>query len=248
MHGGKKSLNAMTKLRVNSIKQVVLLALSFTITGCQNRGELFITTAPSLLSTNTATFDVTPTTSDTPTPEYTPTPEPTLTPLPPPFFDLFVASLINGNKNQVVGIFVDGLMALKVVQQPSSNPGYVSTEMDVATYFTMVINLTGNHGLLAHNYLAGIYYYDLVPGQSVVLIYGDGSTVEYVVSDIEQFQALNPTSPSSNFVNVSTGEGLSAEQLFYRVYGGDSRTTLQTCIALGDEDSWGRLFVIAPQE
>lgn len=208
--------------------RVLLVLFSFTLTSCQTRGEAQ-TMSP--ITANSSS-----------------TPEPTLTPLPPPFFDRFVSSLINGNANQVVGVFVDGVLALRVVQQPASNPGYVSTKKDVATYFAMVYQYMKNTGLLAHNSLAGIYYFDLQPGQSVVLIYGDGSTAEYVVSDIDQFQALDPHSPTSNFVNLSTGEALTATQLFSLVYGGSSRTTFQTCIAQGGESAWGRLFVIATQE
>jgi hypothetical protein len=206
------------------------------------------TSEPTFTASPTAMVEVTAATSDTATPESAPTSEPTLTPLPPPFFDGFVSSLINGRASQVVGVYVDGVMALKVVQQPASDPAYVSTEPGAATYFTLVTKMTGNTGLLAHNYLAGIYYYNLRPGQSVVIIHGDGSTTEYVVSNIDNFQALSPNSPTSNFVNMSTGETLSATDLFYQVYAGSSRTTFQTCITQGLESSWGRLFVIAPHE
>jgi hypothetical protein len=204
--------------------------------------------ADSAPATSTSTPTNTATAIYPPTPEYTATPEPTLTPLPPPFYDTFVASIVNGNASQVVGVYVDEVMVLKVVQQPTDNPAYVSTLEDTATYFAMVEEITGNTGLLAHNYLAGIYYYDLQPGQIVMLIYGDGSTEEYIVSESDEFQALNPESATSSFVDLSTGETLTSTDLFYRVYGGSSRTTFQTCIAQGSEDSWGRLFVISPQE
>ena len=162
-----------------------------------------------------------------------------------PFLDQFIALIKNGNASQVVGVFIGDYLGLQVVQQPSGNAGYVSTQNEVVTYFTMVKNMTGNTGLLAHNYLAGIYYYDLYPGESVILIYGDGSTEEFIVSDSEKFQALSPTSPTSDFVSLASGERLSSTDLFFRVYGGASRTTFQTCIAQGSESSWGRLFVIA---
>ena len=239
---------------------VLMVVLSFTLAGCQGNGEAQIASTAkidsptkvieelTLTPSATVIIENTATASFTPTPEFTATLEPTPTPKPPPFFDQFVSSLVNGNSLQVVGVFITDEMALKVVQQPDSNPAYVSTQKEVVTYFTMVRNLTGNTGLLAHNYLAGIYYYLLKPGQSIVLIYGDGRTEEYIVSDSEEYQALSPSSPTSNFVNLSTGETLTSSDLFYQVYGGSSRTTFQTCIAQGNEDSWGRLFVIAPQE
>lgn len=207
---------------------------------------------PTATSTITPAVSPTPTLTQTPentaTPVSTATPLPTPTPLPPPFLDTFIENLKNGNAGQVVGVYVEDVLSLRVVQQPSSDAAYVSTIPNTATYFSMVRNVTGNTGLLAHNYLAGAYFFDLTPGQSVTLIYGDGTTDEYIVSSIDEFQALSPSSPTSNFVSLSSGETLSSTDLFYRVFGGGTRTTFQTCIAQGNEDSWGRLFVIAPLE
>ncbi len=200
--------------------------------------EVSVTITPEFTATITPTF----------TPEFTPTQEPTPTPKEAPFFDTFVESLKNGNSWQVVGVYVENVMALKVVQQPAGDPAYVTTERDAATYFTMVMEYTGNHGLLAHNYLAGLYYFDLMDGQVVVLIYGDGRTEEFTVSTRGEYQALSPYSPTSSFVDLQTGETLNSTDMFYRVYGGADRTTLQTCIAQGSIDSWGRLFVIALQD
>lgn len=198
--------------------------------------------------TLTQTPENTATPTETATPVSTATPLPTPTPLPPPFLDTFVENLKNGNAWQVVGVYVEDVLSLQVVQQPSSDAAYVSTLPNTTTYFSMVQKITGNTGLLAHNYLAGAYFFNLQPGQLVTLIYGDGTTEEYVVSSAEEFQALSPNSPTSNFVSVSSGETLSSTDLFYRVFGGGTRTTFQTCIAQGNEDSWGRIFVIAPLE
>lgn len=255
----------MKKAWGNPVVYCILLAIMvFTLCSCSGTNNTHSsavqeilgldtsTPAPTTTPTHTATpqftSTVTPTNTATPTETATITPQPTPTPKPPPFFDTFVASLTNGNAWQVVGVYVEDVLALKVVQQPSSDPAYVSTLNGVATYFALVNQMTGNNGLLAHNYLAGMYFYDLEPGQIVVLIYGDGSTVEYGVSGDEQYQALSPNSSTSDFVNLSTGETLSSTQLFYQVYGGDTRTTFQTCIARGGQPSWGRLFVIAPIE
>jgi len=229
-----------------AIPLVLIAVLSYILAGCQSIRAAQIGSTPTVNSYSTIrgnlalilSATITPedagNASSTSLPSLIPTLEPTLTPQPAPFLDRFVASLVNGHTNQVVGVFVDGVLALKVVQQPATDPGYISTDEGVATYFTQVMSMTGNSGLLAHNYLAGIYYFNLKPGQSVVLIYGDGHTAEYAVSDIDQFQVLSPTSPSSNFVNMSTGETLTATDLFYLVYSGSSRTTFQTCIAQGN--------------
>jgi len=219
---------------------------------------------PTKQYTSTATATLTPAVSSTPTLTQTPentatptltatpvstaTPLPTPTPLPPPFLDTFIENLKNGNAGQVVGVYVEDVLSLRVVQQPSSDAAYVSSLPNTATYFGMVRSITGNTGLLAHNYLAGAYFFNLRSGQLVTLIYGDGTTDEYIVSNAQEFQAVSPNSPTSNFISLSSGETLSSTDLFYRVYGGGTRTTFQTCIAQGNEDSWGRLFVIAPLE
>jgi hypothetical protein len=251
---------------------LILIAACLIFTGCQfknsggsNSGANMVHLyTPTKQFTSTATATITPAVSSTPTLTQTPentatptetatpvstaTPLPTPTPLPPPFLDTFIENLKNGNAGQVVGVYVEDVLSLRVVQQPSSDAAYVSSLPNTATYFGMVRNITGNTGLLAHNYLSGAYFFNLRSGQSVTLIYGDGTTDEYYVSYREEFQALSPNSPTSNFVSLSSGETLSSTDLFYRVYGGGTRTTFQTCIAQGNEDSWGRLFVIAPLE
>ena len=221
----------------------------FTSTATSTETPL-ISPTPTLTFTpeNTATPTITFTPEYTATPVPTSTPIPTPTPLPPPFLDTFIEKLKNGNAGQVVGVYVEDVMSLRVVQQPSSDPAYVSTLPNTATYFSLVRQMTGNTGLLAHNYLAGTYFFSLRSGQIITLIYGDGNTDDYMVSNSEEFQALSPNSPTSNFVSLSSGETLSSTDLFYRVFGGGTRTTMQTCIAQGNEDSWGRLFVIAPLE
>jgi hypothetical protein len=166
----------------------------------------------------------------------------------PPFYDRFVAAMKNGNAKQVVGVYVEGVLAFRVVQQPPSNPVFVSGANNVVTYFALVKRSTGNNGLLAHNFLAGIKYVDLAPGQVVILVYGDGHTEEFIVDTRSEYQALNPTNPSSNFVSVANGERLTSASLFSRVYGGAYRTIFQTCIARDDQPSWGRLFIVAPEE
>ena len=108
-------------------------------------------------------------------------------------------------------------MALNVVLQPDSNPAFVSSEPETATYFTMVQQYTGNTGLLAHNYLAGLYYFDLQPGQVIILVYGDGHTEKFIVSQKEEFQVLSPYSPTSSFIDLATGATLSTTDMFYRI-------------------------------
>ena len=167
------------------------------------------------------------------------------TPGKPPF-DRFVEQVKNGNSNQIVGVYVENVLALRVVQQPPSNPAYVSNINGTATQFLLAFTMAGNAGLLAHNYLSGGLFFQLNPGDVVQLIYGDGAVWEYEVGDIQEYQALNPTSPTSNFINLATGESLSANDLFNHIYTGAHHLAFQTCIQRDNLDTWGRLFVIAP--
>jgi len=200
-------------------------------------------------------------TPDYPTPQQvvetlTPTPQPSPTFNPTPTlevpkrvrreFDVFVESIKTGDANRIVGIYGEKRIALQVVYQPSSNPGFVSTIPGVATYFLLPHQVAGNHGFLAHNYLAGALFFGMQTGDIVQVIWGDGYYEDFEVLQIEEYQALSPTSTNSRFVNLATGDDLSASSLFTRVYRGSYHTTLQTCIARGDQDSWGRIFIIAP--
>ncbi len=162
-----------------------------------------------------------------------------------PSLSSFIPTIKNGNDRQLVGVFVNRGFALRVVQQPSSNPGYVSSSPEVATQFALATQY-GSIGLLAHNTAAGEYFDDLTDGQNITLIYGDGRLKYYRVTQIRRFQALSPTSPYSNFSDLTQPEKiLSAETLFYQIYQNDGDLVLQTCIERDGAASWGRLFVIA---
>ncbi len=161
-----------------------------------------------------------------------------------PYFSDFQFSLINGQKGILRGVFVDDLFAFRIVQQPTDDPLFVSSVRDVVTEFQAVKNL-GNIGLLAHNYLAGRDFNSVKIGQTIRVIYGDGTTEVFVVTKIISFKAKQPSSPYSDFVNLSTGEVDTFDQVFETVYEGKHHLTLQTCIFNNGEPSWGRLFVIA---
>ncbi len=157
----------------------------------------------------------------------------------------FIPTIQNGNARQLVGVFVDDTLALRVVQQPSSNPGFVSTDLDVVTEFS-IAKQYGTTGLLAHNTAAGEYFDDISAGEKIILVYGNGDLKYFMVDQIRQFQALSPNSPYSSFTDLAApGKTLSVENLFYQIYRSKGNLVFQTCIARDGEPSWGRLFVIA---
>ncbi|MBN1454326.1 MAG: hypothetical protein JW963_25135 [Anaerolineales bacterium] len=161
-----------------------------------------------------------------------------------PDYRNFVESVQNGQTGVLRGVYVDGVLALPIVQQPVGHPGFVSQNADEITQFNMAAEV-GNVGLLAHNYLSGASFTNLAPGQEVRLIYGDGAIEYFIVDQIYQYQALQPYSPNSEFRDLETDITITAEALFRKVYRGERHVTFQTCIEADGNSSWGRLFITA---
>ena len=161
-----------------------------------------------------------------------------------PGFADFSRSVQNGDANVLRGVYVPGVLALPVVQQPVDRPYFVSNHDGEATQFGMASQY-GNIGLLAHNTLSGRDFSRLSIGQQVRLVYGDGRVEDFVVVNILRFRASNPESVSSSFRNLDRNETLSAGEMFQRAYVGERRLVFQTCIAANGDASWGRLFIVA---
>jgi hypothetical protein len=156
-----------------------------------------------------------------------------------------VAQPVSGNDTTTISsVFVPNVFFYPVVQQPVNNTGYVSPLEDLITEFALPQKY-GSIGLLAHNDLAGDSFDELSIGQKIYLIYEDGGVNRYAVSQIYRFRALEPNDTRSQFEDLSTGEVLTARQVFLRMYTGAAHLTFQTCIDANGEKSWGRLFVIA---
>ena len=161
-----------------------------------------------------------------------------------PGFAEFVRTVRNNEANVLRGVYVPDVLALPVSQQPPGDNAYVSERDGEITQFDMASRF-GNVGLLAHNHLSGRFFSQLSIGQEVRLVYGDGKVESFVITQILQFQAFQPTDPYSSFRDLKNDESLSAGELFSKVYGGERHVTFQTCIAANENLSWGRLFVLA---
>lgn len=156
----------------------------------------------------------------------------------------FSNQVTNGNGSQVTGLYSENIFALNVVQQPSGQAGYVATSENSTTQFSMATGL----GFLAHNYLAGASFANINYGMIISVVYGDGSTSNYRVTNIRKFQALDPESPYSAFIDLASGEQLTGTDLFNQTYAIPGQIVLQTCISANGNSSWGRLFIIATPE
>jgi hypothetical protein len=161
-----------------------------------------------------------------------------------PTLSSFVESVRNGDATSLRGVYIQGVTAHRIVQQPAGQPGYVSQDSRAITQFNMAAE-AGNVGLLAHNYLAGTSFKQIMPDQQVDLVYGNERVESFVVSQILRYQALDPYNSMSEFRNLDTGIIVTAEELFQQVYRGERHVTFQTCIEFGGNPSWGRLFIIA---
>jgi hypothetical protein len=149
-----------------------------------------------------------------------------------------------GQAHVLRSVHVAGVLSLAVVQQPPGDDGFISNVEDAVTQFTRPSRY-GNIGLLAHNFLAGRSFSRLAIGETVHLVYGDGSVEDFVITEILRFQAMQPNNSSSRLRDLDSKALLTARQVFARVYAGEQHLTFQTCIAKRGERSWGRLFVLA---
>jgi hypothetical protein len=151
---------------------------------------------------------------------------------------------VEDGSSSVKGLYSPGRMSLWVVQQPWGKNGYISPTSNVATQFRFA-SRNNSIGMLAHSFAAGATFSKLKLGDLISVIYGDGSIKKFKVEEIHRYQALDPDNMNSSFTDMETHDTLSTDQLFDAVYGGKTHLTLQTCIARGAVDTWGRLFVIA---
>ncbi len=159
----------------------------------------------------------------------------------------FVASVSNGQAGLVTGVYVPDKFAMQVDQQPGGDINYVSTADQTVTEYARSAAY-GVIGLLAHNTLpSGKEFYQLKPGQDVVLVYGDGRQAHYKVASVEYYQALSPTDPYSDFINLNGPGGslVRNQDLFQHIYENTGTVVFQTCFEANGDPSWGRMFVIA---
>jgi hypothetical protein len=161
-----------------------------------------------------------------------------------PSLERFVGRLKNGQAEELRGVYIPGVLAAGVVEQPAGMDDFVSPWDNTLTRFNLASRF-GSTGLLAHNHLAGKTFTSLQIGQEIYLVYGDGHVSTFVVSGILHYQASDPDSTSSSFLDLEDGDSLTTSELFAKVYNRPGQLILQTCIAAGETLSWGRLFVIA---
>lgn len=143
-----------------------------------------------------------------------------------------------------LGIYVPGVMALPVIQQPENNSLFVSTKRSVLTQFNEA-NANGILGLLAHNFLAGGLFYNIGLGQDIWIIEDIDTFKHYRVSSIEQYQRVKKAGAPDEYIDLNTNEELSTREVFSRYYAGEHHLTLQTCLEREGDGDWGLTFIVA---
>ena len=161
-----------------------------------------------------------------------------------PDLHTFIESVADNNENSLRGVYAADSFSFEIVQQPAGSPLYVSAEKNVVTEFNAAKN-EGNIGLLAHNTAAGASFFELQPGQTVVLVYGNGTTERFLVTKILKYEALNGEFTFGQYRDLATDTVITSRELFETAYKGEKHLTLQTCIENNGDADWGRLFVVA---
>jgi hypothetical protein len=161
-----------------------------------------------------------------------------------PSLEVFIDEVADGQPQDLRGIYVEGLLALRIVQQPDGDVGYISPEDSTATQFQLASS-NGVVGLLAHNFLSGRRFHDLASGQLITLVYGDGTLRRYRVDGIHNYERMSQGDLRSDFRDLVTGATQDVNQVFNQFYSGSPHLTLQTCIEKDGVWNWGVQFITA---
>jgi hypothetical protein len=159
-------------------------------------------------------------------------------------FQKFRQQVANKQAGVLRGVYVEDVLALPIVQQPRGESLYVDDQNGTATQFQPAAQ-RGVTGILAHNFLSGALFFKLKIGETVHLVFGDGRTESYQISDIQRYQKLSPLSLYSRFIDLQSNQQISSNELFQRVYSGPDHVTFQTCLEKDGNWSWGLIFIIA---
>lgn len=149
---------------------------------------------------------------------------------------------MNGNANQLTGIWVEGVLVFKVLPGTHS---YASSTRDTASVYSWA----DDHGvtaLLIHNYLGGTLLYQLNSGMYIAAIYGNGGVDWYVARNDTWYETRNysPSGFKGPFRIWSCGDcdfDISVQDIRRRHFAGTPHLGFQTCVESARQVS---LFII----
>ncbi len=161
-----------------------------------------------------------------------------------PDFADFIKGVMDGQADLVRGVYVPDEFAFPVVQQPAGEPSSVTSNDGEITQFGAAAR-NQVIGLLAHNTLAGINFFNLRAGQEVRIIYGNAKIKYFIVDHLDRYEVVDSGRRDVGYRDLRTKKTYDTQAIFTKFYAGTLHVTFQTCIQRGDDYSWGRLFVTA---
>ncbi len=147
-----------------------------------------------------------------------------------PSLDAFRRSVTNGNGAQLTGIWVDGILAYKVL--PGSKNKASSRQNTAVIY-----QWAEGHGvtaLLVHNYLGGTRLYNLDPGVRIAAIYGNGAVDWYLSRGGTWYESRDYSDggfkgPFRLWSCSGCKFDISVDDIRWRHYSGAHHLAFQTC-------------------
>lgn len=136
---------------------------------------------------------------------------------------------------------------LSVQQQPKDNPEFVTQDSGKVSQFQPA-NEYGVLGIIAHNYLEGARFLKLTVDREVVMTGSELNEIQIVrIKGIYRYQALDPDSSYSEFIELGHNKKLSSSEVFLRHYvdtdqADPAKVTLQTCFEIDGKSNAGRVF------
>lgn len=148
-----------------------------------------------------------------------------------PSLEDFRRGLGNGRSDQIVGVWVEDILAFKV------SPG-VHSSAPVVRDTAAIYNWADDHGvtaLLIHNYLGGTRLYHLNPGEKIAAIYGDGGVDWYVVRNGTWYETRHHAhsgfkGPFRIWSCQNCDFDISVRDIRWRHYSGTPHLAFQTCV------------------
>ena len=123
----------------------------------------------------------------------------------------------NPSSASLSGIYVENILADRIVQQPIGNPGYVSNEEDTVTQFSMATHF-GTIGILAHNTAAGAAFFELELDDVIYLVQSSGKLQSFIVKEIQEYQAIWPNNTYSDFFDLRDPSSLISAQTLFLIH------------------------------
>jgi hypothetical protein len=148
------------------------------------------------------------------------------------------------NKLKSVGVVTRFSVPAKFSYPVVHSKSYDGADSLVIQYVRAAEN--GNIGLLANCQTAGLSFHCLSLGDEVIVAFKEKSPKVFVVSNIEQFRATDPSDFSKPFMDEQ-GKIISADALFKKAYNRNG-LTFQKCLFGNGSWTWGILIVQAREK